>query len=65
MDIEKIEKLVSNLVASLEQETETISPAYGLPIVQLQLLLHIYKRLESIDDTLASMDRDSWERHHP
>jgi hypothetical protein len=58
VDIEQIEKILSTIVFRLEQDDEV------LPFIQCQLLLHIYKKLDSIDDSLATMSTDSWNDHH-
>lgn len=62
MDIEKIEKLLSNLY---EQTKDLDIPVpQALPMLQCYLLLHIYKKLESIDDSLGSLDKEIWDARH-
>jgi hypothetical protein len=51
MDIEKIEKLLTGLVTALE-EAGDVSAAAVLPVMQLSLTLHLYKKLESIEQKL-------------
>ena len=57
MDIEKIEKLVAELTAQLDAQAEGATQyamfEVVLPVVQLQLLLHIYRKLEFIEKQLT------------
>lgn len=56
MDIEQIEKMLSEIAARLEWGGQ--DRFMCILHLQCQLLLHFYKKLESIDDTLASIDRE-------
>lgn len=63
MDIEKIEQILESMGIGILPSSE-ISTADLFPLIQCKLLLHIYKKLESIDNSLASMSTDSWNDHH-
>ncbi len=68
MDIEKIEKILSGIVAILEEEEENVSAAAVLPVMQCHLLLSIYQKLDSIEAILSSIDgsmaEDAWNNEH-
>jgi len=54
MDIEQIEKILSGMIAELDkQPEEDIKETFfevSLPLIQCQLLLHIYRKLEAIEE---------------
>lgn len=62
MDIEQLRKLVTAWTeASL---SEVIHPTYGPSIAQCLLLLMIYEKLESIDNSLIiTLNRSGHETH--
>jgi hypothetical protein len=54
MDIEEIEKVLTNLYADFKKHgASDSSDVFGF--MACQLLLHIYKKLESIDERLDEM----------
>ena len=65
MDIEKIEKILNGVVDCLEQIKPAIPVESFFPVMQCQLLLHVYKKLEDIESRLNSMDNEMWVRHSP
>jgi hypothetical protein len=63
MDIEKIEQFVNQWYKELSS-TPDAKQSEIVPMMELSLLLAIYKKMESIDDSLSSMSTDSWNDHH-
>jgi hypothetical protein len=63
MDIEKIEQFVNQWYKELAS-TPDAKQSEIVPMMELSLLLAIYKKMESIDDSLSSMSTDSWNDHH-
>jgi hypothetical protein len=63
MDIEKIEQFVNQWYKELAS-TSDAKQGEIVPMMELSLLLAIYKKMESIDINLASMSQDSWNDHH-
>lgn len=64
MDIQKIEKILTGLNEDLKNAGDDISVGLLLSVIQCNLLLHIYKQLENIEDDVSSMSKDSWADHH-
>lgn len=59
MNPEKIEKALTSAWRALEEDTTgEITPlSIAIPLMQLQLLLDIYKKLVSIDEALTILMR--------
>ena len=63
MNIEKIEEVINRWYEELAN-TSDAKQSELVPMMELSLLLAIYRKLESIDESLASMSADSWDDHH-
>ena len=62
MDIEKIEKILTGVLTVIEQAEEDVSAATAMPFIECQLLLHIYRKLEAIEEQLGGIGRNMWDK---
>lgn len=61
MDIEQIEKFLATILPELAEDSKLPTDTI-LAAVQLQLLLHVYRKLEDIDETLIAILNDPGKR---
>jgi len=62
MDIEQIEKFLARILPVLADGSESTPTDTIISAVQLQLLLHIYHKLEDVEEQLIGIGRNQQDR---
>ncbi len=61
MDIETIEKFLNDYVRVKVQDPDVMAEEI-MPYVTCQMLLHIYRKLEEIEEQLGGIGRNMWDK---
>lgn len=64
MDIEQCEKMLARVWAGFEEMdlVDDLPNEIIFPMVQLQMLLHLYKKLDEINENLIGIGHNQWDR---